>query len=139
MELLLNLAWFVLAVPAYLLWRSSRAANRRYGFSSLQCFLVLGCVLVLLFPVISATDDLHAMRNEIEESSVSKRTIRQAGSERASSWTHCPHAPVLWVDIAGFSFTPDQQYEIFSSSAFALASAPPLRASGRAPPASVLA
>ena len=57
-------------------------ANRRRGFSSLQCLLALGCVLVLLFPVISATDDLHAMRAEMEESPVSKRSIRQASAEK---------------------------------------------------------
>lgn len=33
---------------------------------------------MLLFPVVSATDDLHAMRQEIEESSASKRVVKQA-------------------------------------------------------------
>jgi len=73
MELLLNLAWLLLALPAYWLWR--RGTRR---FSSLQCLLALGCMLVLLFPVISASDDLHAMRSEMEDSSVSKRAMRQA-------------------------------------------------------------
>ncbi|MGD0790332.1 MAG: hypothetical protein ABR920_01060 [Terriglobales bacterium] len=36
----------------------------------------LGCALVLLFPVISATDDLHAMRPEMEES---ERALRHPG------------------------------------------------------------
>ena len=33
---------------------------------------------MLLFPVVSATDDLHAMGQEIEESSASKRVVKQA-------------------------------------------------------------
>jgi hypothetical protein len=45
-------------------------------------------VLVLLFPVISASDDLHAMRAEMEESATNKRTVRQAGSDKNSSWVN---------------------------------------------------
>jgi hypothetical protein len=85
MELLLNLAWVLLALPAYWLWR--RDAGSR-GVSALQGVLALGCALVLLFPVISASDDLHAMRAEMEDSSISKRTVQQAGSEKNSAWVN---------------------------------------------------
>jgi hypothetical protein len=61
MELLLNLAWVLLALPGYWLWRTAEARQGR-TISSLQCVLALACVLVLLFPVISASDDLHAIR-----------------------------------------------------------------------------
>jgi hypothetical protein len=47
--------------------------------------LLLGCILVLLFPVISVTDDLHAMRPEMEESSPSRRAIRQSAGDRSQS------------------------------------------------------
>lgn len=90
MELLLNLAWLLLALPAYWLWRSARERRR---VTPLQCLLALGCVLVLLFPVISASDDLHAMRPEIEDSSISKRTVRQASSEKQSSWVNRLQGP----------------------------------------------
>ena len=63
MELLLNLAWLLLALPAYWLWRG-RTSTRK--FSSAQCLLALGCLLVVLFPVVSATDDLRVMRAEME-------------------------------------------------------------------------
>ena len=86
MELLLNLAWVFLALPAYWLWRRDAGSRPARGVNSLQCLLALGCVLVLLFPVISASDDLHAMRAEMEDSSISKRTVRQAGSERNLAW-----------------------------------------------------
>jgi hypothetical protein len=47
--------------------------------------LLLSCILVLLFPVVSATDDLHAMRQEMEESSLSKRMVKQSGGDKSSS------------------------------------------------------
>lgn len=93
MELLLNLAWLLLALPACWLWRRSRSAHADHKFTSLQCVLALACLLVMLFPVISATDDLVAMRTEMEESPLGKRSVRQASSDRSSPWKTRPHAP----------------------------------------------
>jgi hypothetical protein len=90
MELFLNLCWLSLLLPACLLWRqrtSSTGSGSPAGSAAgppLIFLCALGCALVLLFPVISASDDLHAMRPEMEES---ERTFRHAG--------HCactPHA-----------------------------------------------
>jgi hypothetical protein len=64
MESLLNLCWLLLMVPALAFWLPKRRLR-----NSLQLAVVLVCLLVLLFPVISATDDLNAMRQETEESS----------------------------------------------------------------------
>ena len=86
MELLLNLAWMLLALPAYWLWRRDAGSRAQRRSGSIESFLALACVLVLLFPVISATDDLHAMRAEMEDTAISKRAVRQASSERASAW-----------------------------------------------------
>src|ERR1700683_3727723 len=97
MELLLNLAWLLLALPAYWLWKRDAGTRLARRVSSLQCLLALGCALVLLFPVVSASDDLHAMRAEMEDSSNSKRTVRQAGSDKNSAWVNRlqgPAAPV---------------------------------------------
>lgn len=87
MELLLNLAWLLLALPAYWLWRGRKHLHAR-KFSALQFLLALGCMLVILFPVISATDDLCAVRAEVEESAAGTRSLRQAAHERpaASKW-----------------------------------------------------
>jgi hypothetical protein len=86
MELLLNLSWLMLALPAYWVWRREvefgRGCERR---KSLRGVMVLGCILTLLFPVISATDDLHFIRPEMEESASSKRALKQAASDRAST------------------------------------------------------
>jgi HAMP domain-containing protein len=93
MELLLNLAWLLLVLPAYWLWRRDTGSRTARWVTSLQCVLALGCVLVLLFPVISASDDLHAMRAEMEDSSISKRTVRQSGNDRTSAWVHRLQGP----------------------------------------------
>jgi hypothetical protein len=65
MELLLNLAWLLLMVPAYLLWRDSRSHPQAHRSSLV--LLVLACTLAILFPVVSASDDIQAMRPEMEE------------------------------------------------------------------------
>jgi hypothetical protein len=88
MELLLNILWLALAVPAIWVWRRRPAHAGTAWFASWRPVLLLGCVLVLLFPVISATDDLHAMRPEMEESSASKRLLKQAGNAKAGAWAH---------------------------------------------------
>lgn len=98
MELLLNLVWLLLALPAFWLWQRRTDALVPGRVSSLQCLLALGCAAVLLFPVISATDDLHAMRGEIEESGGSKRTVRQAGNDKNPARAHrLQSAPAVLV------------------------------------------
>jgi hypothetical protein len=77
MELFLNLCWLSLLLPACLLWRrriSTTTSDR--PARSLVFVCALGCALILLFPVISASDDLHAMRPEMEES---ERSFRHFG------------------------------------------------------------
>ena len=73
MELLLNLCWLLLVPLAFCFWL------RQLRFRSLQASLALSCLLFLLFPIISATDDLNAMRQAVEESSPGKRTLNRAG------------------------------------------------------------
>jgi hypothetical protein len=73
LELLLNLCWLLLIGPGIYLW----LRQRRHAKPILQFSIALVCLLFLLFPVISATDDLHAMRQEMEESGPSKRALKQ--------------------------------------------------------------
>ena len=68
MELLLNLFWVLLAVPAFCVWRIAKSSPGTKKQSH-HSWLTLACILILLFPVVSATDDLQAMRPEMEESS----------------------------------------------------------------------
>ena len=87
MELLLNLLWLMLALPAFWLWqRQAERTRARQSWHSFRRLLVLGCLLILLFPVISASDDLHFIRPEMEESTSSKRALRHAASDKLSSF-----------------------------------------------------
>jgi hypothetical protein len=133
MELLLNLAWLLLALPAYWLWR--RGTRR---FSSLQCLLALGCVLVLLFPVISASDDLHAMRTEMEDSSIGKRAVRQAGSDKNSAWVNRLQGPPMAVTNAVRLATPEVGRLKVAVKRVSPLARPCIFQSGRAPPFSFL-
>lgn len=136
MELLLNLAWLLLALPAYWIWRQHELARGTRRVSSLQCVWALGCVLVLLFPVISASDDLHAMRAEMEESTTSKRAVRAASGDKTSAWTNRVQAPPAALAYAHAWFAPDfTSLEVSDCPARPVANS--CRAhSGRAPPAS---
>jgi hypothetical protein len=135
MELLLNLVWILMALPAYWLWRRGEGARLARRVTALQCLLALGCVVVLLFPVISATDDLHAMRAEMEESA-SKRTVRQAGGEKHSAWVNRlqgpPAARAVWAPPPVIGLL-----EVSDTILVPLARRCDLHA-GRAPPSSLL-
>ena len=137
MELLLNLVWLLMALPAYWLWRRGAGARAARRIAALQFLLALACALVLLFPVISATDDLHAMRAEMEESASSKRTVRQAGSEKHSAWVNRLQGPPAL--LANIDWLPAAQAALGEVSVPRLA--PLAKAcswhAGRAPPDSL--
>jgi len=134
MELLLNLAWLLLALPACWLWRRSGNARARHTLGALQTVLALACVQVMLFPVISATDDLHAMRAEIEESPASKRSIRQASNDKASVWNSRLQSPPA-VQGSPMVFAPRAERAGLALSRDAsLRTRPLILRAGRAPP-----
>ena len=137
MELLLNLAWVLLGLPGYWLWRRGAKARREQRVTAPQFLLALACVLVLLFPVISASDDLHAMRAEMEDSSISKRTVRQTGSDKTSAWVDRLQGPAAMV--ASASWIPVLEVRVFEGSVphVSLVSRPSVLNAGRAPPFSL--
>jgi len=137
MELLLNLAWMLLALPAYWLWRRDAGSRAARGVNALQCVLALGCVLVLLFPVISASDDLHAMRAEMEDSSVSKRTVRQAGGDKTSAWVSRLEGPPAGASAVRLVEPEVGRLEVSVTCLSPLAR-PRIFHGGRAPPFSLL-
>jgi hypothetical protein len=97
MELILNLLWLMLALPAIWLWQRhlTRPGNRNM-VSAVRALLLLSCVLILLFPVISATDDLHPMRPEMEEEpGISKRIVKAAADRFHSRSAGLGLAPLL--------------------------------------------
>ena len=136
MELLLNLAWMLLALPAYWLWRDCTDVSVRRRPSSFQCFLALGCMLVILFPVVSATDDLHAMRSEMEESPLSKRSVSQKSAGKATDckWQH----PLMLAAVVQRAAAPEEAWHSPLVSSISIPSARAVRQAGRAPPAFLL-
>jgi hypothetical protein len=72
----LNAIWILIAIGAFQYWNGAgnggtfrRRPARSYGI------LALACALILLFPVISLTDDLHSDQAVTEDSS---RTVMKA-------------------------------------------------------------
>ncbi len=75
MELLLNVVWAILAGTAIAAFLSSAPAQRK------QFLLALGalcCALLLLFPSISVSDDLHFQAFVSEDSNPNKRLVNGA-------------------------------------------------------------
>ena len=129
MELLLNLAWLLLALPAWWLWRGRRPGCK---VSSLQCLLALGCLLVILFPVVSATDDLRAMRAEIEESPISKRSVLHASNDKPSVWKW--QSPPALAATANLLILSDEAWQPLPNLRLSVPAAPAIERAGRAPP-----
>lgn len=107
METALNIVWLLLLLPALWLYRRQKP-NRLAPGSCLARFaplLTLGCVLVLLFPVISASDDLHATQFVTEDPG-SQRRVKQLAAHR--SITVSKSGSVLVQAVASLS---SQHYE----------------------------
>jgi hypothetical protein len=70
MELALNLAWLLLAIVLVRLWT---VHGPRCGAGRRMQVAALAMLLLILFPVISATDDLIAAQNPAEVESTVRR------------------------------------------------------------------
>ena len=139
MELLLNILWITLALPAFWMWRhESVSAQNCRRFARVRPLLVFGCILMLLFPVVSATDDLHAVRQEIEESAPSKRMVKQAVGDK--SLARLSKAGPLPAVIPPVTFGPSVEVcgQVVAVSVFLPQSAHLHERSSRAPPFSFL-
>lgn len=131
MELVLNLTWMLLALPAWWLWR--QRVEERCGISRYQCLLALACLVVLLFPVISASDDLNALRTEMEESGSGALSVRTA--EIGKSAPAAKNLQAAAMVAVGLAFSPGPSRwlkpDTFSESSLV---APRVEQGGRAPP-----
>jgi hypothetical protein len=76
MELLLNLLWCAIAAGALLRYVKASSAGRREFLLGLGALL---CVLILLLPAISITDDLHFEAVTVEDSTAMKKVPHRAG------------------------------------------------------------
>jgi hypothetical protein len=75
MELTLNLAWVVLAALMFCLWLhfASRTGLERRIENRRAQFVALAVLILILFPVISVTDDLQAIQNPAETDTCQRR------------------------------------------------------------------
>jgi hypothetical protein len=75
MELALNFAWVVLAALMFCLWLrfAPRTGPERRIENRRAQFVALAVLLLILFPVISVTDDLQAIQNPAETDSYLRR------------------------------------------------------------------
>jgi hypothetical protein len=103
MELLLNLAWVALVLAAFsALLRSRSATSQRPQLPYGKALFALTCVLVLLFPVVSASDDLHPAQAVLEEAT---KRIQQFASpvQHVQGIPHTGVIPVLFASYLLFS------------------------------------
>jgi hypothetical protein len=81
METFLNLVWLAVALAAIWLWRFRWAGSRQNPiYSSRMEAAAMVCLLALLFPVISLTDDLHPETAVVDAASGKRNAILIAAS-----------------------------------------------------------
>lgn len=87
MELTLNLVWVCVAIAAILaqiVTLSRGGASLRRPASYVRKLIAMGCALVILFFVISMTDDLHDQQVLVEERKSSRNAVMATATNPAS-------------------------------------------------------
>ena len=133
MELLLNLVWVAMALAAFgALLQERRAGSQRPQVPYLKALLALAFVLVLLFPVVSASDDLHPAQAVLEEAT--KRFQQLAAPlHQPSTVAHGGVVPLLLAIYLVFALAALQVWQPTMQEARVINRAtPPL--AGRSPP-----
>jgi hypothetical protein len=133
MELLFNVVWFAMASVALGEFASRACPDRKQFLLALGA---LGCVLLLLFPVVSISDDLHLQTFVAEDSFAAKRLVSNAAHAH-------PVSPSLWfgASLLAILFVGLRRSSRFRGERLTLSYCSPLlqhSGLGRAPPASLL-
>ncbi|MFZ0520507.1 MAG: hypothetical protein WAL95_05760 [Candidatus Acidiferrales bacterium] len=138
MEILLNIFWFFIAVAGVFLWRTRwKQQSRIRSHAAWREWTAFVCAMVLLFFVVSLTDDLHAELMLIEECSSSRRHTSCVACPHHSSSPQSGATSHAWMVLPSSVTLPSFA---FISSIIAASERFPSglscdRASGRAPPA----
>jgi hypothetical protein len=98
MELILNLAWLGLAAAILGLWPPF---GRRAGVSGGKQMVALAVLTLILFPVVSATDDLLAAQNPAEADCCQRKDHAAASAHSMVPAVASPPQPAF----AGLSFS----------------------------------
>jgi len=131
MELLLNLIWLTLGMGAFFTFMRCRPQSKLSRLPYKRALLALACALLLLFPVVSASDDLHPGQALMEDAS--KRIQHFASWLQVSHNSVIPMLPLLLALFLLFGFTEWQPWQSIDSKSCAL-DGYRLFARGRAPP-----
>ena len=109
-ENLLNLSWLLLVLASLALWqvRWSTREGETGRRQSLLSLLALSCVLMLLFPVISLTDDLQEIPALVEYATSSPQLAKNSkgalasldSGQKSASFTLANQAPPLSLPAA---------------------------------------
>lgn len=140
MEIVLNILWLLLALAGVAVWRTRWARERRTRrHAPWREWTAVACALVLLFFVVSLTDDLHANPIVLEDCGASRRQVHSISA--APVWQqsgHFPTGPGVGV-IPAPALLPDFAFQpLFVSVLNSLPARPTLQAHcGRAPPVAI--
>jgi hypothetical protein len=135
MELLLNLVWMSLVPLAVFGFLRGRSASPHLaGVPYRKSLVALGFAMVLLFPVVSASDDLHPTQAVLEEAS--KRVKRAVAVLHELQPSSPPSMlPVRLAFYLMFALIIVSQWRPLACVKFALEGVD-VPSAGRAPPAS---
>jgi len=129
MELILNLVWFAIATVAVADFARRAAPDRKRFLLALGA---LGCALLLLFPAVSISDDLHVPPFFAEDASATKRLANatsHANPVPHSIWFGCWLLAALFAGLRQRGrFRPEQPVLSYLSrdfNNFRLGRAPP--------------
>lgn len=140
MELTLNLVWVCVAVAGILALAvvlSRAAAPSEARASTLQKIVAMGCALVILFFVISMTDDLHNQAILFEEKKPSRVLFEAANPAPSSAAQAIPFVFLLFVSRASRVFPlPSVKRPVDTPQVSNFASIFSESVDGRAPPLS---
>jgi hypothetical protein len=132
----LNLLWLLFALGSLVFWWAPWSAQERKNKNTLLSLGGLSCVLLLLFPVISLTDDLQEIQALAEYAGSSTRLVSCSRRALASfDSSKESHPFVVSLDFAPLiSFPAAFQGQVLLGGAPSPASAPRRPVQGRAPP-----
>jgi hypothetical protein len=106
-ELALNFVWAALALLAFLWWLRAGDHRRETRFAGL---IALSLLLLILFPVISVTDDVWAWQNPAEADTSLRRSDPLAHPHAPGSEFAIPSSPVTAdISLAPVGFRPISQ------------------------------
>jgi hypothetical protein len=100
-ELLLNLAGALVAITLISLWLHISPPTKEGAKRSTQ-LVALALLILILFPVISVTDDLIAAQNPAETDSLQRRSLEVSNLHAATLCPALPLEPYRMPVLAGW-------------------------------------